>query len=480
MRFHLWFASALFWAFSGTIAFGYTVEHVATQAALATLTLPYAIVTRDGVNAAGDAPPLTYTLTVGPCLLNAGTGDAAAQVPFSGGGKCWVANFPDNQGDVREWGAKCDGTTDDTAAINASFASGIKTIIRPAGKICYVNAAGGITIPGGVSFVGADFTPQPSPQTSGILCGSGVMICVTMGNNDNSAPQISNQAIFAQTPAAGTVGLWLKGIQYVNPHDIWAQGFAINYRFTAINGHGIYIFGTRLFSCSASDAHMEISGVPGVYISQSEFGCNNVADVHSNAYVRLVGDWDQTFGTVHFTDVQFNQGISSVVCAIKLANFTGAGVLGDLEIIGGHMETADNGLCSDSSVRGLTLFQMTGLWSHGGWGGTNKFFKLDPATTINTWTVSGNSFTGWSDITLAPASQINDLRMIGNSFLMPISITGAGNSTIDLTGNTYVGATIAGSFLGAIVYGVSQGGTYINSALGVVDSNLPDLRRHVQ
>jgi hypothetical protein len=94
---------------------------------------------------------------------------------------------------------------------------------------------------------------------------------------------------------------------------------------------------------------------------------------------------------------------------------------------------------------------------------------------LNSWTFSDNSLTAWGDVTLAPTGQMNDIRMVGNSFLVPVSITGAGNSVIDLAGNTYGSSlALAGSFATAAVGGIVQGGGPVtNTATGSVALNLP-------
>jgi len=97
---------------------GFTAKHAATNAELASSrSTDYPALVRDSIATAGDAPPLEFVASNLPCSLNGGAGDIGTQVP-SADGKCWIANNG-NELDPREFGAKCDGSTDDTAALQA-------------------------------------------------------------------------------------------------------------------------------------------------------------------------------------------------------------------------------------------------------------------------------------------------------------------------------------------------------------------------
>ena len=80
----------------------------------------YATVLRLGYANAGDSATVTYTPSGSACTLNAGAGDGASQVPTSDS-KCWLATFSYPL-DPRDWGAKGDGSTDDSSALTKLFA----------------------------------------------------------------------------------------------------------------------------------------------------------------------------------------------------------------------------------------------------------------------------------------------------------------------------------------------------------------------
>jgi hypothetical protein len=94
---------------------------VPTNAALQALSAATgATVRRLGFYAAGDGPAEDYTIAPSPCSLNSGLGDNGTQVQAQGGG-CWNINAGSSSLSPLVWGAKGDGTTNDTAAVQAAI-----------------------------------------------------------------------------------------------------------------------------------------------------------------------------------------------------------------------------------------------------------------------------------------------------------------------------------------------------------------------
>jgi hypothetical protein len=79
-----------------------------------------ATVRRSGFYTPGDGGAADYTLWSSPCSLNSGRGDNGVQVQALAAG-CWNIEPGSNSLSPLVWGAKGDGTTDDTAAVRAAI-----------------------------------------------------------------------------------------------------------------------------------------------------------------------------------------------------------------------------------------------------------------------------------------------------------------------------------------------------------------------
>jgi hypothetical protein len=94
---------------------------VPTNAALKALSAGTgATVRRLGFHVTGDGGAAGYTLSSSQCSLNSGIGDNGVQVQAQGGG-CWSISAASESLSPLVWGAVGDGTTDDTAAIQAAI-----------------------------------------------------------------------------------------------------------------------------------------------------------------------------------------------------------------------------------------------------------------------------------------------------------------------------------------------------------------------
>ena len=191
-----------------------------------------AMVYRAGFYAAGDGGAAYYIFSSSPCSLNGGNGDNGSQV--KSGANCWLANFAASPTDVRVWGAKCDGVTDDHAALQAAFSAGTPLLSWP-NKVCY--SASSLTLSGGISVVGQDPSPGAASDNAAapytLLHGSAAT--VSLGPNSGlrgmritrfgiSAPTTLRQAITEANNFAG-VGLMVNSNDVIISH-VTVNGFA--------------------------------------------------------------------------------------------------------------------------------------------------------------------------------------------------------------------------------------------------------------
>lgn len=82
---------------------------------------PAAVVYRSGFYAPGDGGAMIYTFSGTQCSVNAGSGDNGSQVAPATGTGCYIWDPPSGTVVPEVFGAKCDGTTNDTAPLQAGI-----------------------------------------------------------------------------------------------------------------------------------------------------------------------------------------------------------------------------------------------------------------------------------------------------------------------------------------------------------------------
>jgi hypothetical protein len=130
---------------------------------------------------------VAYNQRSGACSLNAGAGDTGSQVPTAVGGNCWTANFSGIKPTPAIWGAKVDGTTDDSSAVQAAVNYLCSTTLPlPAGRQLYMapgkNRFHDIAVPCGVrvegSGIGSIGFGSGNPISSQVDCSDIVAFCI--------------------------------------------------------------------------------------------------------------------------------------------------------------------------------------------------------------------------------------------------------------------------------------------------------------
>ena len=135
--------------------------------------------------------------------------------------------------DLTQWyGAKCDGSTDDTAALNNALAAttGVEVVL-PQGKSCYSST--GITVPSGARLTGQAFNSEdPTLFTGGsrIQCPQNIANpCVTIGSGNVGANSASMQGVIVQGLGAATltqgIGVKIDGVFGATLRDVMVYNF---------------------------------------------------------------------------------------------------------------------------------------------------------------------------------------------------------------------------------------------------------------
>lgn len=431
---------------------------VPTKAALQGLsTATVSTVTRLGFYAAGDAPPLTYAASASACSLNSGAGDNGSQV-LSADGKCWLANFPASGADVREYGAKGDGTTDDYAAITSALNNSPATILLPP-KAFRVSA--GITIPIGKALrgeypgvYGSGAITDSAPMIIGDLSVS-IIVTVT-GGGFTEGVALANVMV---NRAAGTVPANSASVFITNSsnnltvQDVLAMRSAIGF---SVGGGASTSLGIHLLRCytgQVTQYHLQISNAVETTVTESRFGRNGGGDVTATAYVNINGP---TVDTVRFIADQFNQSGASVGVVLAFTGYAN-NPNGIISFSMGHMEGWSTAVISaDAGSTSIKRLKFAGCSING----TGSFYA-GAAANLQEFMLTGNTIDGAVSLTL---DQQTSSIVTGNTISGAVVIN---QGTQVATGNYFAGnVTLQGSSTKTVFVGNAIGGTLSNTMTG--------------
>ena len=351
---------------------------------------------------------------------------------------------------VIDFGAACDGVTDDAAAINAALSVPNTRVVIPAGVACRV--ASTITIQAGIgtTLCGMDFDAgaYPSPTSSRIIADAGVSPVVQFKDGGNRSTTIENLAIgrAGGVPVSSTIGLLIQDNYNIVLRNILSYNHGICYKFAAQqvlgNSAGLGLNAIGLYGYQAVDAYIVNDSWPEMRISHSRFGHNASGDYTPNCFMRFRGGVPATAGgpnTVHVLGCQFNQ-IAKVLHWLEFVNLNG-GVTDNTEFVfdGCHIEgiqvDGSGGACiySDSSWVALDDLKITNCTFNDS--GT-KLFALDPATQPKKFLFNNNTVYG-TNIVLAPTGTSMLGVNIANNWLQvgAMTLTGAAGGYCNIIGN---------------------------------------------
>jgi hypothetical protein len=319
---------------------------------------------------------------------------------------------------VKDFGAVCDGVTDDAAAIQRALDN------APSGACVFMEGtarvATGITIPARKSLVGLGGLGSDTSQGyTEILGDLALTPIVTMdggvGSNACGLVGVSIRRADGTVPS-GSVSLLIKRTDSPLVEDVYIVRGAIAVKATGQLGINL----TRLQTTQITETHLWIEGVAQLDAINCKFGRNGVNEPDCNEYVRIKTSGD----TLRFTNCQFNTPDGAATRAVYFDTYS--------DINGIMVFTS----CHFEGVGASGYFAQTG---------TSSFKRLAIlGCTLN----SANPFCS------TPAAFFDELRIVGCP-----SIAG----TLPL--NAATGYSVVGNkILGAVTL-TAGSGTFTGNAL---------------
>ncbi len=441
---------------------------------------------RLGFYVPGDGGLATYNWFDGACPR----ADDGEQVQPPGASGCWWGDFTQSPPSVLAWGAKCDnGTTDDYVPINNALTSHYQTITGPDVGVCRTSQT--IVVPGGSTLRGRNtaslgvHTLHPNGFT--IKCDLDVSPCIKLsgGDSGNDHSALVNMGVDrvdgSITP--GVVGVQLDGGMYVVVDNVGIYRSAVGLWLYDRNGpYGVAAYINRVVTCGITGTDIEIDGWREVRVNQSRFGCNGNLDVAHNEYILLHGGHGDGPNSVYFNNSQFNNGSGAITDCLMRWREIGGGQDGPTSgwvLSNVHVEQAKSIFCSDANLTNLNGLQVSNSKFYGGYVAGASFFRLDPATKVNSLNFNGNNVTAWGDFTLNPPAAMSGVLITGNEFITTgtgIDLTGMTGATAVLSGNRWQSMALRGDWSGLNVSGT--GGLDINTTTGYVNLDIPGLNQY--
>ena len=353
--------------------------------------------------------------------------------------------------DPRDFSAKCDGTTDDNAALNAA-ATAAKTAgkaLRVPNAVCYSSVAlnfGSIQLVGATPVVGTN--PLNGPTIS---CAATIATpCVTVGALSGLLGSTVRDVIFSftGTPVAGDAALNVQGfgtiLDNVAVYNAW-DGYLFS---NGLSAHGAFLHSGRI-----TNNHVVQNGFPEIYLNHVRFGINGVGDVaNSNAFFGITG---ADPNSLVCTNCQLNLGSQSPKYVYDFYGLTSQGN-GVYKLTDSVIDMSiGNGVAIIHSDGSGTCFRC--IWS----GVTINapalpFFSLGSATSMNQAVFTDSNFFV-SSFTLPPIHYVG-LR------LSNLYINGSLTINNDTGGSGFVSDVTTGGAI--VVQGVSWTSLNLNSLYG--------------
>jgi hypothetical protein len=389
---------------------------------------------------------------------------------------------------VLDFGAKCDGATDDTAAVNAALRSGGGTVVIPAGKCCFL--PNGITVPSGVTLEGLSFfsnslrtlgsTTTLSPPSSSILTNAN-RNSVTLGSGANlQAVALRNLIVTTNATSAPTsgAGVFVNTGQQVRCENVLVYNAYDGFYWKAVGSAGICGWMDGCQTDQISGHHVVQDTWPELRVNM----CRFTGTYGAQAYVYMTGGISgNILPNGHFaTNCQYNENGPMTGAVLSIGNMVAGagGSAQEFHFINCHAEHYNYTVQTDATVKWLMKVKFIGccLFSQGATG-SSDFFNINPATTeVTQIQIVGNDIECPS---FTMGGHIIECQIVGNNIYLQsggtVALNGAGNSTLNFQANGVASGNLAlsGAWGALMVDSTIRGGTLTNTATGNVIVRAP-------
>ena len=384
-----------------------------------------------------------------------------------------------------ETGAKCDGTTDDTTAINAAFATDNKHITIPAGKTCY--SATGVTMPANVELSGGSFAfsyPEDVPNnTSMIQCAKDVAACLTIETSPSYGGgmvrnlAVSTDATHASPPTTGAC------IKINDGYNVTLESVGVfecydGYYWNGRAGLQIAGFMSHAFSGAIVDAHVVQDTTPELRIQWSRFGINGAQDYHSAAFIRETGGLASQAGILpkrnfrHQHAVQPRRRRYPVDHLLEFMNCLSCGPTphqngSEAWIFAQRSRGKRHGTLSTATHRGLSLYGLQ--FANNLMAASGEAFALNAATAVVNLDLANNELVAGTFHFNSSAAMPSNSLITGNDFIGSVTIdnqyVASKLSVMNFIGNSInQNVTLQGGWKKLNFIGNAWGGTFTNTA----------------
>lgn len=350
-----------------------------------------------------------------------------------------------------DYSVKCDGTTNDTSAINAALlgANG-KVLVFPPNVICMVTP-GQIVIGNGVSNVPFAMFGYGTRFKAASVVASPI-ITVDSPENINAARSFGMTGFIFNCDSKAAYGLKIHGSQTAAYRDLYITGFC--------TAGGLWLSGEPGFGIYFNDfENIKIDTATGAGLIAKSINNSGNYYIAANVFTGMQSLSNTTGADLDFASISFlNSDFESNTSAgMNINNSI------QVDLFGTHFETGTLALTGTNNTKGLRVRGGRTI------GTIASLLLAEPSNQFDTTDISANA------IIYGPGI----IRGYPNSVYVTGEIQGAGNSTtVALAANTLYAFPLimhAGASWSQIAANITATGTALNMRMGIFGSGTDSL-----